>query len=176
MPTRIEELRLRLRGGLHEPGEREYADACTLFNSMIERRPRLVARCAAVDDVIAALAFARDHGIEVTVRAGGHSVTGRSLCDGGLVLDVRGLAEIEVDPLRRVVRVGGGATWAAVDRASPGAVRRIPALARRPTGLSQLLDRRASRRPLGRRDRADRPTRARHPARAVAGGHRPLGR
>jgi FAD/FMN-containing dehydrogenase len=112
------ELRLRLCGGLYEHGDPEYADTCRLFNSMIERRPRFVAHCAAPDDVIASLAFARDHGLEVAVRAGGHSVTGRSLCDDGLVLDLRGMRDVEVDPDRRVARVGGGATWADVDRAT----------------------------------------------------------
>jgi FAD/FMN-containing dehydrogenase len=116
--TPLDELHLRLRGGLYAPGDPEYADACTLFNSMIERRPRLVARCAAPDDVIAALVFARDQGLEVAVRAGGHSVTGRSLCDDGLVLDVRGMCDVAVHPDRRVATVGGGATWADVDRAT----------------------------------------------------------
>ena len=114
----LSELRFRLRGGLYQPGEPEYADACTLFNAMIARRPRLVARCAAPDDVIAALAFAREHGLQIAVRAGGHSVAGRSLCDDGVVLDMRGMCDVDVDPERRVVRVGGGAIWADVDRAT----------------------------------------------------------
>src|ERR687895_432119 len=105
----VSELRFRLRGGLYEAGDPEYADACTLFNAMISRRPRYVARCAAPDDVIASLAFAREHGLEVAVRAGGHSVAGRSLCDDGLVLDIRGMCDVEVDADRRIVRVGGGA-------------------------------------------------------------------
>jgi FAD/FMN-containing dehydrogenase len=105
-------------GGLHEPGSAGYDDACALFNSMVEKQPALVARCAAPDDVIAALAFARDRDMRVTVGAGGHSVSGASLCDGGLVLDVRGMAMVEVDPERRIARVGGGATWAALDRAT----------------------------------------------------------
>jgi FAD/FMN-containing dehydrogenase len=113
----IDELRSRLHGGLHEPGTPEYKDTCTLFNAMVDHRPRVVARCADVPDVIAALAFAREQGLEVAVRAGGHSVTGRSLCDGGVVLDVRDLRYVEVDPARGVARVGGGATWADVDRA-----------------------------------------------------------
>ena len=113
-----EELGFRLRGGLYEPGDAEYEDACTLFNSMIERRPRLVARCSAPEDVVAALAFGRERGLPIAVRGGGHSVTGRSLCDDGLVLDLRGMRDVEVDPLRRVARVGGGATWADVDRAT----------------------------------------------------------
>ncbi|MEZ5077692.1 MAG: FAD-binding oxidoreductase [Solirubrobacterales bacterium] len=112
------ELRFRLVGGLHEPGSAEYDDACTLFNAMIEKRPALVARCAVPEDVVASLAFARQHGIPVAVRAGGHSATGISICDDGLVIDMRGIDEIEVDPERRVARVGGGAAWAAVDRAT----------------------------------------------------------
>jgi FAD/FMN-containing dehydrogenase len=112
------ELRFRLRGGLYEPGDPAYADACALFNAMVERRPRYVASCAAPDDVVAALAFARAHGLPVAVRAGGHSVTGASLCDDGVVLDLRPMADVEVDAQRRIARVGGGATWAAVDRAT----------------------------------------------------------
>jgi FAD/FMN-containing dehydrogenase len=77
-----------------------------------------VARCAAPDDVAAALAFARRHELPVAVRAGGHSVAGLSLVDDGLVIDVRGMADIRVDPERRVARVGAGATWSALDRAT----------------------------------------------------------
>ena len=117
-PTSHDELRFRLAGGLFEPGDPEYDETCTLFNSMIEKRPLLVARCAAPDDVVASLAFAREHGLDVAVRAGGHSVTGRSLCDGGLVIDTRGMDDVAVDPERRTARVGGGATWGTVDRAT----------------------------------------------------------
>jgi FAD/FMN-containing dehydrogenase len=116
--TSLDGLRTRLRGGVYEPGTPEYADACTLFNSMIERHPALVARCDGPDDVIAALAFARANGLEVAVRAGGHSVAGLSLIDGGLVLDVRGMKDIAVDAERRVARVGAGVTWAELDRAT----------------------------------------------------------
>jgi FAD/FMN-containing dehydrogenase len=114
----LDELRRNLRGGLHLPGEAEYAEACTLFNAMIERQPALVARCAAAEDVIAALAFAREHGLPIAVRAGGHSVAGLSLVDGGLVIDVRAMNDVAVDPQRRVARVGAGATWAELDRAT----------------------------------------------------------
>jgi FAD/FMN-containing dehydrogenase len=114
----VEELRFRLYGGVHEPGDAFYDDTCTLFNTMIDRRPLLVAECVVVDDVIAALAFARDHDLPIAVRAGGHSVAGLSLCDDGVVLDVRGIADIDVDADRQVVRVGGGAIWADVDRAT----------------------------------------------------------
>ena len=116
--TALDELRVRLGGAVYEPGTPEYADACTLFNSMIERRPALVARCAAPDDVIAALAFAREQGLELSVRAGGHSVAGLSLIDDGLVIDVRSMKQIHVDAERRAARVGAGVTWAELDRAT----------------------------------------------------------
>ena len=96
---------------VHEPGSPAYEDACTLFNAMIERRPRYVAACASPADVVAALDFARELGLEVAVRAGGHSVAGLSLCEGGLVIDVRPMHAIEIDAERRIARVGGGATW-----------------------------------------------------------------
>jgi FAD/FMN-containing dehydrogenase len=102
---------------LHLPGSPAYEDACVLFNAMIKTRPRYVARCESADDVAEALAFAAASGLDVSVRAGGHAVSGRALCEG-VVLDVRGLDAVEVDPARRVVRVGGGATWAQVNRAT----------------------------------------------------------
>src|SRR5215217_6456417 len=102
---------------LHEPGSHAYEDACVLFNAMIETRPRFVARCSNADDVAAALAFAAERGLEVSVRAGGHAVSGRALCEG-VVLDLRGIDLVEVEPARRIARVGGGATWAQVDRAT----------------------------------------------------------
>src|ERR671910_723906 len=87
---------------LYEPGTPEYADTITLNNAMIERRPALVARCAPPGDV----------------RDAGHSVAGLSLVDDGLVIDVRGMNAIEVDPDRRIARVGAGATWSQFDRAA----------------------------------------------------------
>lgn len=114
--SKVDELRFRLQGGVHEPGDAFYEDSCTLFNTMIDTRPRFVAECVVIDDVVAALAFARDHALPIAVRAGGHSVAGLSLCDDGVVLDVRGMADISVDVDRRIARIGGGAIWADVDR------------------------------------------------------------
>jgi FAD/FMN-containing dehydrogenase len=114
----LHQLRHSLLGHVYDPGEPEYEEARTLFNSMVERRPRYVARCSHPHQVAAALAYARDRGLRVAVRAGGHSVAGLSLVDDGLVIDVRGLRELVVDPERRVVRVGAGLTWAEVDAAT----------------------------------------------------------
>jgi FAD/FMN-containing dehydrogenase len=103
---------------LHKPGSPAYEDACRLFNAMIERRPRYVARCTNPAEVALAIGFARELGLEIAVRGGGHSVAGLSLCDGGLVIDVRPMASVEIDVVRRTARVGGGATWAQLDRAT----------------------------------------------------------
>ncbi len=118
IPTAIEELRFRLQGGVHEPGDVHYADAVTLFNTMIERRPLLVVECLCIADVVTALGFAREHELPIAVRGGGHSVAGDSLCDDGLVLDMRRMAEVEVDTRRRTAKVAGGAIWADVDSAT----------------------------------------------------------
>src|SRR3954467_5272894 len=114
----LQELNRRLSGDIHHPGSPAYDEACTLFNSMIERRPRLVVRCSSPADIANALAYARENGLEIAVRAGGHSVAGMSLVDDGVVIDVRGLDELAVDPQRRIARVGAGLTWAEVDRAT----------------------------------------------------------
>ncbi|HKJ35113.1 MAG TPA: FAD-dependent oxidoreductase, partial [Solirubrobacterales bacterium] len=105
-------------GTVHHPGEPEYDDAITLFNSMIEKRPRIVARCNTSADVAAAIAYARARGLPFAARAGGHSVTGLSIAEGGVVADMRGIDSVEVFPERRIARVGGGADWARVDRAT----------------------------------------------------------
>ena len=112
------QLRHALRGHVYDPGEPEYEDACTLFNGMVEKRPRHVARVSHPHQVSAALAFARARDLPVAVRAGGHSVAGLSLVDDGLVIDVRGLRELIIDPVRRVARVGGGLTWGELDAAT----------------------------------------------------------
>ena len=114
----MDELQRRVRGGVHLPGDALYVDACTLFNAQIERHPLAVVRPVDPDDVAAALAVARAHGLPIAVRAGGHSVAGHSLCDDGVVLDLRELCAVEVDAARRIARVGGGAIWAQVDRAT----------------------------------------------------------
>jgi FAD/FMN-containing dehydrogenase len=103
---------------LYEPGHPQYLDTTTLNNAMIERRPAVVAHCATPGDVADAIAYARGSGLPLAVRAGGHSVAGLSLVDDGLVIDVRGMDAIEVDPGRRIARVGAGATWAQFDRAT----------------------------------------------------------
>jgi FAD/FMN-containing dehydrogenase len=105
-----------LRGALIRPEDPGYADATGVYNAMIDRRPALVARCAGVADVLAAIRFARDQGLRVAVRGGGHNVAGNALCDGGLVIDLSPMRAIRVDPVRRTARAEGGAIWRDFDR------------------------------------------------------------
>src|SRR3954462_14074286 len=95
-----------------------YDEARTLFNATIDRRPAVIAQCATPGDVRDALELARTSGFDVAVRAGGHSVSGLSTNDGGIVIDVRPMKEISVDPAARTARVGAGVTWGELDRAT----------------------------------------------------------
>jgi FAD/FMN-containing dehydrogenase len=113
----LDGLRGRFEGRVVAPEDGDYEDVRAIFNSMIDRRPAVVAQCATRDDVVAALAFARENGLPVAIRSGGHSVAGASLCEGGLVIDMRNMSVVSVDPDARVATVGGGATWAHLDAA-----------------------------------------------------------
>jgi hypothetical protein len=95
-----------------------YDDARKVYNAMIDRRPALIARCAGPSDVAQVVRFARDHGLPLAVRGGGHNGAGLGTCDDGVVIDLSLLREIRVDPAARRVRVGGGCTWGEVDRAT----------------------------------------------------------
>jgi FAD/FMN-containing dehydrogenase len=100
------------------PGHPQYEEARKVFNGSIDRRPRLVARCRDVADVIACVNFARDEGLLVSVRGGGHNVAGFGTNDGGTVIDLSPMKGIRVDPDRRAVRAQAGCTWGDVDHAT----------------------------------------------------------
>jgi FAD/FMN-containing dehydrogenase len=114
----VSELRDRLGGAVLEPDDGGYEDARSIFNPMIAKRPAAIAQCESPDDVAAALRFARDAGLEVSIRSGGHSVTGASLTEGGVEVDLRRMNGVSVDPEGRTATVAGGATWADFDRAT----------------------------------------------------------
>ncbi len=103
---------------LIRPDDARYDEARSVFNAMIDKRPAVIAQCDGAGDVAEALGLARREGYDVAVRASGHSVAGMSLNDGGLVIDVRPMKAIAVDPERRRVRVGAGVTWGEFDRAT----------------------------------------------------------
>jgi FAD/FMN-containing dehydrogenase len=116
-PKTLQEFAMHLRGELIQPGDAAYDEARRVFNGMIDRHPRLIARCADVADVISAVNLAREQGLPLSVRGGGHNVAGSSVNDEGLVIDLSRMREVRVDPTRRTARVGGGATWADLDHA-----------------------------------------------------------
>jgi FAD/FMN-containing dehydrogenase len=114
----IRELGRRLSGELALPGGAGYDEARTIWNRMIDRRPALIARCAGVDDVVTAVRFGRDHDLLISVRGGGHNVTGHAVCDGGLMIDLSPMKRTRVDPEGGVVRAEPGLTWKELDTAT----------------------------------------------------------
>lgn len=112
----IESLRCTLRGELLTAGTPEYDAARTLWNGMIDKRPALIVRCRGAADVITAVNFAREHGLLLSARGGGHNVAGLALCDGGLTIDLSLMRGIRVDAAGRTVRAEGGVTWGELDR------------------------------------------------------------
>ncbi len=98
------------------PSDSRYDESRAVFNAMVDKRPALIARCTSREDVALALAHAQERDMPVAVRAGGHSVAGLSLNEGGLVIDVRPMADVTVDAQRRIARCGAGATWSEFDR------------------------------------------------------------
>ena len=109
---------LTVDGDVLRPGDAGYDDARVVYNKMHDARPALIVRCASEDDVVAALAHAREQGMSVCVRAGGHSVPGFSVVDDALCIDVRRLKDVDIDPEARTARVGAGLTWGEMDAAT----------------------------------------------------------
>jgi FAD/FMN-containing dehydrogenase len=114
----IEELRAKLRGQLISRTDDGYEAARKVYNGMIDRHPLLIARCVDVADVIGAVDFARENGLTLAIRGGGHNVAGFGTCDDGLVIDLSPMKGIHVDPAKRTVRAEGGCTWGDVDHAT----------------------------------------------------------
>ena len=100
------------------PGDADYDDRRVVFNAMIDKRPRLIASCETPADVGLALDRARADGLAVAIRSGGHAVAGQSVNDDGLVIDVRPMKAITIDPVARTARVGAGCTWGEFDAAA----------------------------------------------------------
>lgn len=105
-------------GRLHAPGDAEYDVARAVFNAMIDRCPAVVAVCGSTADVVAAVNYARDEGLPLSVYGGGHAVTGAAVCDDGVCLDLRGMKGIEVDPAARTARADAGLNWGEFDAAT----------------------------------------------------------
>jgi FAD/FMN-containing dehydrogenase len=111
-----EALRPRLRGSLLLPGEPAYDEARSIWNAMIDRRPAMIARCLGAADVVAGVSFAREHGLALSIKGGGHNISGLAVCDGGLMLDLSPMRGVWVDPAARVARAQAGCLLGDVDR------------------------------------------------------------
>jgi len=136
--TTIAALKSELRGELIEPGDAGYDGARKVYNAMIDRKPRLIVRCADVADVIAAVKFSREHKLPISVRGGGHNAAGSGVCDDGLVIDLSPIKYVHVDPKKRTVLVGGGTLWGDVDHAAHAFGLAVPAGIISTTGVGGL--------------------------------------
>src|SRR5438132_6010781 len=114
----IAELKAGLRGGVIEPHDKDYDDARKVYNAMIDKKPRLIARCADVADVICSVNFSREHHLLLAIRSGGHNAGGLGICDDGLVVDLALMKYTRIDPAARMVIAGAGCTWGDVDHAT----------------------------------------------------------
>jgi FAD/FMN-containing dehydrogenase len=112
----VERLAGLVEGPVIGPGEEGYDEARSIWNGAIDRRPACIARCTGVADVVAAVRFARERDLLVSVRSGGHGVGGHAVCDGGLVIDLSAMKGIRVDPATRTARAEAGVLWGELDR------------------------------------------------------------
>lgn len=112
----VDDLRSALRGTLLTAADRGYDQARRIWNGVFDRRPALIARCAGTGDVMQAVNFARAHDVLIAVRGGGHSFSGQSVCDGGLMIDLSPMQSVQVDPTAKTARVQAGALLGALDR------------------------------------------------------------
>ncbi|HWQ24208.1 MAG TPA: FAD-binding oxidoreductase [Gaiellaceae bacterium] len=113
---RLDTLAASLTGRLLRPGDDGYDEARRVHNGLVDKRPALIARCRGTADVADAVRLAREEGLEVSVRGGGHNVAGRAVVEGGLMIDLAEMKGIHVDPDARTARAQGGCTWAELNR------------------------------------------------------------
>ncbi|HEY6671113.1 MAG TPA: FAD-binding oxidoreductase [Solirubrobacterales bacterium] len=126
------------RGELIQPGDPTYDEHRKVWNGSIDRSPAVIVRCASARDVVGAVGLARESGLQTAVRGGGHSFPGLSTCDDGIVIDLRGMKEIEVDPEARTARVEAGVLLGELDGATQEHGLAVPAGIVTHTGLAGL--------------------------------------
>jgi FAD/FMN-containing dehydrogenase len=134
----ITELKRALRGRLIQPGEKDYDEARKLYNAMIDKKPRLIVRCADIADVISAVRFGRENGLLTAVRGGGHNGPGLGSCNDGLVIDLSLMQGVRVDPANRTIRAGPGCTQGDMEHASHAFGLAVPAGIVSTTGIAGL--------------------------------------
>src|SRR5438874_12505875 len=106
----IADFKANLRGRLIQPGDKDYDESRNAYNGMIHKKPRLIAGCADVADVIRSVNFARENDLLLAIRSGGHNAAGLGICDDGLVIDLSQIKYTRVDQAARTLNVGGGRT------------------------------------------------------------------
>jgi FAD/FMN-containing dehydrogenase len=111
MSSTIDQLREQVRGSVVSSEDEGYEEARKVYNAMIDKHPSVIVGCVDAGDVIAAVNHARENGVAVAIRGGGHSVPGFGTCDEGVVVDLSGMRGVRVDPRNQTARAGGGATW-----------------------------------------------------------------
>ena len=114
----LQSLQAQVRGDVVVPGDAGYDEARAPWNGRFDRHPAIIVRCNDAGDVAAAVDFARTQGLALGVKGGGHDFAGNSVCEGGLAIDLSRMNSVQVDPVARIARVGAGATWGDVDRAT----------------------------------------------------------
>src|SRR5690606_35386261 len=135
---KIEEFATQLRGKIIMASDDSYNETRKIYNAMIDKRPMMFAMCTDVADVVASVNFARENGLTVAVRGGGHNGGGLGLCDDGLVIDLSGIKFVRIDTSDNTVRVGGGNLWGEVDHATHAFGLAIPAGIISTTGVGGL--------------------------------------
>jgi hypothetical protein len=116
--AKVERFASGLAGGLLRRGDTGYDEVRRVWNGMVDKRPALIARCAGTADVVASVRFAREHDLLVSVRGGGHNYAGKSVCEGGLMIDLSAMKGITVDPSRRTARADAGLRLGEFDQAT----------------------------------------------------------
>src|SRR5688572_12287146 len=116
--TTIDAFRAQLHGEALTPTDPSYDEARRVWNAMIDKRPALIARCADADDIAAAVRFAREQDLAISIRGGGHNVAGLAVSDGGLMIDCAPMKGITIDPQARTARAEPGVLWGEFDTAT----------------------------------------------------------
>ncbi len=136
--TALTAFRAGMHGAVLDEQSPAYEEARIIWNAMIDRRPALIAQCVSANDVAKAVAFARDNGLLVTVRGGGHNIAGSAVSDGGLMIDLSPMKSVRVDAMSRRAWIEPGATLADVDRETQAFELVLPTGINSTTGISGL--------------------------------------
>jgi FAD/FMN-containing dehydrogenase len=137
-PGKIEELKSKFKGEILLPDDGAYESARKIWNAMIDKRPAIIARCATTSDVVSGVNFARNNGLLLAVRGGGHNIAGNAMCDDGIVIDLSMMKAARVDPTGRRVTIEGGATLADLDAATQAHGLATPTGINSTTGIAGL--------------------------------------